>query len=182
MKSWKKYGLASGAMLALAMGILLVTGWGTAVAAQVTNVFVTNDAAHAVPIHEQGTATVNVANSSLAVHELGTANVSVTGGSVRLEGLGTASRTIGHTCIGPANTICTNNSFTTIQASTIVLSDQDGEITFAFNAGGNTKLLVGLKPGEVTSIPLIETLAIDEARTDCAAGSACHGDFTIIGN
>jgi hypothetical protein len=84
-------------MLVLASVILLATGWGTAVAAQVTSVFVTNDAAHPVlvqeqradaqgnvKVHEQGTADVNVTNSSLLVHEQGTANVNVTNGSLSL--------------------------------------------------------------------------------------------------
>ena len=64
----KKYGLGAGAMLILVMAILLTTGWGSAVAAQITNVFVTNDAAHAVPVAVQGTTpvagTVNVAKNS----------------------------------------------------------------------------------------------------------------------
>jgi hypothetical protein len=59
MRGLKKYGLAGLGMLALVVVVLLVTGWGSAAAAQITSVFVTNDAAHAVP--------VNVTNSSLSV-------------------------------------------------------------------------------------------------------------------
>ena len=52
---------------------LLATGGGSAVAAQIANVFVTNDASHAVPVPEQA-----LDNANLKVHEQGTANVNVT--------------------------------------------------------------------------------------------------------
>jgi hypothetical protein len=68
-RGWKKYGVGAGGMLVLVMAILLATGWGSAVAAQIQNVFVTNDAAHAVPVLEQGTPNVNVTNTTLAVHD-----------------------------------------------------------------------------------------------------------------
>ncbi len=49
----------------------MATPWGRAEAAQLTNVFVTNDAAHAVPIHETNTD----ANGNIRVHEQGTTTV-----------------------------------------------------------------------------------------------------------
>jgi hypothetical protein len=64
-RGWKKYGVGAGGMLVLVAAIVLATGGGSAVAAQITSVFVTNDAAHPVPVHEQGTANVNLVNSSL---------------------------------------------------------------------------------------------------------------------
>lgn len=63
----KHYAFGAGGMLALVLTILLATGWGTAVAAQITNVFVTNDTTHPVPVHEQGTANVNVTNKNFAI-------------------------------------------------------------------------------------------------------------------
>jgi hypothetical protein len=65
LRRLKMYAIGAGGMLVLVMAILLLTGWSSAVAAQITNVFVTNDASHPVPVHEQGTANVNVTNSSL---------------------------------------------------------------------------------------------------------------------
>jgi hypothetical protein len=62
-----KYAIGAGGMLVLVLAILLATGWGTAVAAQISNVFVTNDATHPVPVQEQGTANVNVTNQALGV-------------------------------------------------------------------------------------------------------------------
>jgi hypothetical protein len=46
----KKYAIGAGGMLVLVTAVLLATGAGSAVAAQITNVFVTNDAAHPVPV------------------------------------------------------------------------------------------------------------------------------------
>jgi hypothetical protein len=63
VQRFKKYAIGAGGMFVLVMAILLATGWGSAVAAQITSVFVTNDAAHPVPVHEQGTANVSVGNS-----------------------------------------------------------------------------------------------------------------------
>jgi hypothetical protein len=44
----------------------------------IQDVFVTNSTREPVPVHEQGTADVNVANAPLPVHEQGTADVNVT--------------------------------------------------------------------------------------------------------
>jgi hypothetical protein len=62
MKSFKSYVTAGVGFAMLVTIIFLATGWGSAVAAQVTSVFVNNDTAHPVPVHEQGTATVHVNN------------------------------------------------------------------------------------------------------------------------
>jgi hypothetical protein len=78
LRRLKKYALGAGGMLVLVMAILLATGWGSAVAAQISSVFVTNDAAHAVPVHANNTD----ANGNLKVHEQGTANVQ---GTVNVE-------------------------------------------------------------------------------------------------
>jgi hypothetical protein len=67
MRRFKKYAIGAAGMLVLVAAVALATGSGSAVAAQITSVFVTNDAAHAVPVAPQGTANVNVTNGSLAV-------------------------------------------------------------------------------------------------------------------
>jgi hypothetical protein len=59
----RKYGMTVVTMVSVATVVLLVTGWGSAVAAQVTSVLVTNDASHPVPVTQQGTANVNVTNT-----------------------------------------------------------------------------------------------------------------------
>jgi hypothetical protein len=66
--------------LVLAVVILVASGWGSAVAAQISKVFVTNDSAHPVPVQEQRTD----ANGNIKVHEQGTANVNVTNGSLNV--------------------------------------------------------------------------------------------------
>jgi hypothetical protein len=70
-RRFKQYAIGATAMLALVVAVVLATGSGSAVAAQISSVFVTNDAAHAVPVHSNNTD----ANGNLKVHEQGTANV-----------------------------------------------------------------------------------------------------------
>lgn len=69
----RKYAIGAGGMLVLVVAMLLASGWGSAVAAQISTVFVSNDAAHAVPVREQALD----ANGNLKVHEQGTASVNV---------------------------------------------------------------------------------------------------------
>jgi hypothetical protein len=71
MQRFKKYAIGAAGMLALVVAVVLATGSGSAVAAQISSVFVTNDAAHAVPVHANNTD----ANGNLRVHEQGTASV-----------------------------------------------------------------------------------------------------------
>ena len=80
-------------MVPVAAVVLLVTGWGSAVAASVTSVLVTNTASHPVPVRQLGTANVNLtnttaipvheanadANGNIKVHEQGTAKVAESG-------------------------------------------------------------------------------------------------------
>jgi hypothetical protein len=62
-------------LLMLVTAILFATGLGSAVGAQISSVFVTNDSANPVPVQEQRTD----ANGNIKVHEQGTANVNVNG-------------------------------------------------------------------------------------------------------
>ena len=84
LRRLKKYAIGASGMLVLVVAILLATGWSSAVASSINNVFVTNDASHpvavnvgntTVPVHEQGTANVNVTNTAVPVHEQGTVQV-----------------------------------------------------------------------------------------------------------
>jgi hypothetical protein len=61
-------------MVSVATVVLLVTGWGSAVAASVQSVIVANPASNPAQVHETNTDT----NGSIKVHEQGTANVNVT--------------------------------------------------------------------------------------------------------
>jgi hypothetical protein len=64
MKKLRKYGMTFVATTVLVTIVLLVTGWGSAMAAQVTSVLITNTGtSQAVPVHEQGTASVTVTNT-----------------------------------------------------------------------------------------------------------------------
>jgi hypothetical protein len=64
MQRFKKYAIGAGGMLVLVAVVVLATGSGSAVAAQITSVLVTNDTSHPVPVAQQGTANVNVTNAS----------------------------------------------------------------------------------------------------------------------
>jgi hypothetical protein len=77
MQRFRKYAIGAGGMLVLVAAIVLATGSGSAVAAQISSVFVTNDASHAVPVREQA-----LDGSNIRVHEEGTADVNVTNTSL----------------------------------------------------------------------------------------------------
>jgi hypothetical protein len=99
------------AAASLAGLILLATGWGSAVASQISSVFVTNTTANPVPVqaagtlptHEQGTASVNVTNTSVPVHEQGTALVRSADTEISLTKL--IGNEQGNACSGPIFTI-----------------------------------------------------------------------------
>jgi hypothetical protein len=64
MKKLRRYGITLVATTSVVAIVLLVTGWGSAMAAQVTSVLITNSGpAQAVPVHEQGTASVSVTST-----------------------------------------------------------------------------------------------------------------------
>jgi hypothetical protein len=87
------WGATVATMISVATVVLLVTGWGSAVAANVKSVFVSNSQANPVPVHQQGIAEVKVTNGAplpvketntdgngnIKVHEQGTAKVSQSG-------------------------------------------------------------------------------------------------------
>jgi hypothetical protein len=100
MKAFWRYVTAGVGFAVLVTLVLLATGWGTAVASSLSNVFITNTSANpvpvtptgTVPVHEQGTPNVKVTNTTplpvqetntdaqgnIKVHEQGTADVNVT--------------------------------------------------------------------------------------------------------
>jgi hypothetical protein len=93
MRKLGKWGATVATMICVATVALLVTGWGSAVAANVGSVFVANTQANPVPVRQQGIAEVRVTNGTpmavketntdgngnIRVHEQGTAKVSQSG-------------------------------------------------------------------------------------------------------
>ena len=93
MRRLATWGATVATTVSVATVVLLVTGWGSAVAANVNSVFVTNQAANPVPVRPQGIAEVKVTNGTplgvketntdgngnIKVHEQGTAKVSQSG-------------------------------------------------------------------------------------------------------
>jgi hypothetical protein len=86
MKRLRSYALSLVAATSLVTVVLLVTGWDSAVASHLSSVIVTNTATNpvqvqavgTVPVHEQGTANVNVTNSNLTL----SAEPPITGGGM----------------------------------------------------------------------------------------------------
>jgi hypothetical protein len=81
MRRFKSYAIGAAGMLVLVAAIVLATGSGSAVAASISSVFVTNTASHPVPVHETNTD----ANGNIKVHEQGTVVVQQTGTPVHIQ-------------------------------------------------------------------------------------------------
>ena len=93
MRMLARWGMTVATTVSVATVVLLVTGWGSAVAANVGSVFVANQASNPVPVRQQGISDVKVTNGvaipvkeantdgngNIKVHEQGTAKVSQSG-------------------------------------------------------------------------------------------------------
>lgn len=110
MSKFRSWGLTVVTMASVATVVLLVTGWGSALAANVSSVIVANTPSSPAQVHEAGTANVNVTNTTaipvnaknlttdgsgnLKVAEQGTPNVNVTNtdsnGDIKVHEQGTA--------------------------------------------------------------------------------------------
>jgi hypothetical protein len=81
MSKVRRWGLTVLTMASVATLVLLVTGWGSAMASSVSSVLVTNTASNPAQVHEAGTANVHVtntdANGNIKVAEQGTPSVNV---------------------------------------------------------------------------------------------------------
>jgi hypothetical protein len=147
MKSFRSY-LAAGLGFAMLVTIiLLATGWGSAVAAQITSVIVTNPASNPAQVHEAGTANVNVMNTMVPVHEQGTVNVTqapVTSGG---------SDFYNNPCTPDGSTIQISGVFS---AFTIHMSSDVKEVSLRGPSGA----VVAAFPGPATGFPADTSLAL----------------------
>ena len=123
---------------ALVTVIFLATGWGSAVASNISSVFVTNTAADpvpvqatgTVPVHEQGTANVNVTNTSVAVSP----PAPITGG------IGSSGNELIHTSGGTGTDI--NPGVSTATALVVHLTAGIAFVEFSYQ-GNETALFTG---------------------------------------
>jgi hypothetical protein len=171
--------------------ILLATGWGTAVAAQITSVLVTNDAAHPVPVqeqradaqgnvrvHEQGTADVNVTNASLPVHEQGTVSASPTPaanfpvqGIVQVDG----------------GSVSDYQFLPAINVSSITIGGAEENMTFALRSGSSLRLYLGgagyFTGGSSTwTLTFPQPIPADTLRVQCFESAvACKATVSVAG-
>ena len=183
-RSWRTYGIGVGGGLLLVMAILLASGWGSAVAAQITSVFVNNDAAHPVPVQEQRAD----ANGNVKVHEQGTANVNVTNDSVPVKpGLpAPVDATAGFGAGSAGGQSETFNFGKTIDISYLNLTIGTrgaGLVTISFMNGSDLSLeLPGPGDGADQSdyrLPLTQPVRADRARWFC--GSPCSFFVNVAG-
>lgn len=95
---FSRWGMTVLTMVSVATVVLLVTGWGSAMASSVSSVLVANTASNPAQVHEAGTANVHVTNTTampvnaqnlntdtsgnLKVAQQGTADVNVTNSSL----------------------------------------------------------------------------------------------------
>ena len=161
----RKWSLTLIATTSLVAVVLLVTGWGSAMAAQVTSIFVNNDAAHPVPVAQQGTADVNVKNSSLTVTpSAATGQFNVLTGDVGV----LAGDRFG-SAINPAVTV-----------SLITITGLQGSGLFQIRDAGHTVLDLAFTPADHSLvIPSPQRLTVDEFVLDCAPTSTTSCKFTV---
>jgi hypothetical protein len=164
MQRFKKYAIGAGAMLVLVAAIVLATGSGSAVAAQITSVFVTNDAAHPVP--------VSVGSATVPVHEQGTVTTAPQA----------ATKThFTHFCCTDAT-----DTFAPIKASLITVTNLHGLDLDAIELlNGSTVVLTflgttsGVGPDVV--LPLPQPLTLDTVKALCTSGD-CGADINVVGS
>jgi len=177
VRSWKSYGLGAGGMLVVVVAILLATGWGTAVAAQMTSVFVTNDGSHAVPVREQALdANGNVKvheQGTAAVHEQGTASVTTAPASKHDRVIALGDNT--PTAIGPLN------------ASLIIVRMRSDAHVFAvrfLGPGGMVFDLPGAADGAPADavFPLNQPIPVSQVELSCTDSTNCEADVQVVGS
>jgi hypothetical protein len=176
----KKYAIGAGMMVVLTIAILLGTGSGSAVAAQITSVFVTNDASHAVPVRDQNTDT----NGNIKVHEQGTANVTAA----------PATR-----FFAPGGISVDENSSQDLAipggrmfASLVEVANADENMYIIFLDGGVGRLVLGganatglpFGPGAANhDLTLTQPIPMDHVAIACGSnsGNPCKFELNIVG-
>lgn len=122
-------------------------------AEKLTPVFVTNDAANAVPVAQQGTADVRVTNASLPVQQQGTADVRVTNGSLTvapeapITGIGRGIGTSAGGSVGVVDSTASAISLTMsdgVTAATIRWRDANVAFFYGPALGGERSVVLAL--------------------------------------
>jgi hypothetical protein len=161
MQRFKKYAIGAGGMLVVVVAIVLATGSGSAVAAQITNVFVTNDASHPVPVREQN----RDASGNIKVHEQGTANV-------QLAPVTTGANTF-ILCSGEGSEVARQGV-----ATALVIHMESGVRGVDFLNGGSAVIsFEGPSDGGPSDVILPLTRPIQFDRIGCGSDDAQNGVF-----
>jgi hypothetical protein len=184
---WRRYGVGAGGMLVLVTAFLLATGWGSAAAAQITSVFVTNDSANPVPVQEQRAD----ANGNIKIHEQGTASVRVDNTvpviqrNVEKAAVESVLASPGETKVVPVGPI---------RASLITITDMGGRGNAVVQGPGSTSEIglsfslsaqssAGLGPANNVILPLSAPMSVDAVIVQCFSESpqVCFARFNVAG-
>lgn len=151
------------AMVSLATVLLLVTGWGSAVAAQVSQVFVTNTASNPVPVAQQGVVTAHVDNSTLTtVPTLPTA-------------------TYDDVAVGAFAGGSQEASFVAVRASLVTIQGMRSSGHVSLRLGNaHTVMSFDLEPGNVIVLPFPQPIDFNIVHVNCTTD--CHAAVNIVGN
>jgi hypothetical protein len=175
---WKRYGVGAGVTVVLAAGLILATGWGSAVAGQISNAFITNGPANPVPVQEQRTD----ANGNIKVHEQGTADVNVTNSSLKVGS--PAPITDGGGGIG-VDTGSVSHESVPVIASALDIHMSSDVSTLALQLGtgpGSTTpaVFVGPSQGAASDIvlPLSRPIKFDGVECDGVGTGGCSVTWT----
>jgi hypothetical protein len=159
--------------------VLLVTGWGSALASSLsTAVIVANPATNPAKVHEQGIAKVAVQNAdasgNIKVHEQGTANVNVTNGSLPVTPPAPVTAGGGH-YFCDAGASCTSATITASELQINFTSTADEVVLY----NGGSKVAEFLGPGSVFNapnsivVPLTRPISFDSAQCIGEVSDTC---------
>jgi hypothetical protein len=190
MERVQKHGMRIITMVSVATAVLFATGWGSAVAAQVTSVFVSNTSTSPVPVqavgtvptHEQGTANVNVTNTSLPVHEQGTAAVHVDNNQLSISPAA-ATGTAHDTITLPPNTGTAapfSGDFTPVQLTLLTIDTTGTGVVDLRNGPSNFLMQFGIGATTQTLVlPFAAPLTADRIGLLCF-NTGCSLTFNAV--
>jgi hypothetical protein len=150
------------------------------------SVTVNNTAANPVPVNVTNTAVPvreqNLDGGNIKVHEQGTANVAV-------KSYPAASTFVRFSYLGVPATETRTENFDRLNASTVIFNIYTGSADFELldttqpGTGNFYPIIVTLIAPATVTIPLNETLAVDQSRVHCQPGGGdCSFNYSIIGH
>lgn len=178
------WGLSVVTMASVATAVLLATGWGSAVAANVSSVFVTNTASNpvpvtptgTVPVHEQGTANVNVTNSSISVTPPGAVSQVCKSNSYVSDSLWVVPNDL------QPHSICSGDFYVT-SITVAGFNSNAASIEFRYKSTVMLNLLSSPFHGSDSyQLNLTHPLHVDDVEVYCSDVNPCQFELAMLGN